>query len=144
MPVRSAIIPNLHYDDAPAAIAFLCAAFGFEARAVHYSDSDPSVVQHAQLVLDGNMIMLSTYGKSDYGALAGLKTVQAAGGNTQIPYIVIDDVAGHHARAKAAGADIFMEPVEQDYGGSNYSARDPEGYVWSFGDYDPWADAPET
>jgi uncharacterized glyoxalase superfamily protein PhnB len=111
---------------------------------VHYHDSDASIVQHAQLVLDGNMIMLSTFGKSDYAKLAGLKTVGAAGGNTQIPYIVIDDVAGHHARAKAAGADIFMEPVAQDYGGSNYSARDPEGYVWSFGDYDPWADVPEA
>jgi uncharacterized glyoxalase superfamily protein PhnB len=41
----------------------------------------------------------------------------------------------------AAGADIFFEPEDQDYGGRVYSARDPEGYVWSFGSYDPWAGA---
>jgi uncharacterized glyoxalase superfamily protein PhnB len=140
MPVRPAIIPTLLYEDAPAAITFLCKAFGFEKRAVFADDTDPNVIQHAQLVLDGNMIMLSTYGKSEYTALAGLKTVGQAGGNTQIPYIVIDAVDGHAARARAAGADIFMEPTAQDYGGSNYSARDPEGNVWSFGDYDPWAD----
>lgn len=140
MPVRPAIIPNLLYEDAPAAIDFLCKAFGFEKRAVFADDRDSRIIQHAQLVLDGNMIMLSTYGKSDYTALAGLKTVRLAGGNTQIPYIVIDDVDAHAARARAAGADIFMEPTAQDYGGSNYSARDPEGNVWSFGNYDPWAD----
>lgn len=140
MPVRTAIIPNLLYEDAPAAIVFLCKAFGFEKRAVFADDKDPNTIQHAQLVLDGNMIMLSTFGKSDYTRLAGLKTVRQAGGNTQIPYIVIDDVERHAARARAAGADIFMEPTAQDYGGSNYSARDPEGNVWSFGNYDPWAD----
>ena len=140
MPVRPAIIPNLLYEDAPAAIDFLCKAFGFEKRAVFADDRDSRIIQHAQLVLDGNMIMLSTYGKSDYTALAGLKTVRQAGGNTQIPYIVIDDVDAHAVRARAAGADIFMEPTVQDYGGLNYSARDPEGNVWSFGNYDPWAD----
>lgn len=37
--------------------------------------------------------------------------------------------------------DVFEPPVARDYGGTGYSARDPEGNVWSFGDYDPWADA---
>lgn len=141
MPVRPAIIPNLHYEDAPAAIEFLCNAFGFEKRAVHADDQDPKLVQHAQLTFQGNMIMLSTLGKSEYAELAGLKTVRDAGGNTQLCYIVIDDVDGHAAKARAAGADIFSEPEDQDYGGRVYSARDPEGNVWSFGSYDPWADS---
>jgi uncharacterized glyoxalase superfamily protein PhnB len=33
-----------------------------------------------------------------------------------------------------------MPPEDQDYGGRVYSARDPEGHVWSFGSYDPWAE----
>lgn len=141
MPVTPAIIPCLRYADAPAAIEFLCAAFGFTRHAVYTDDANPALVRHAQLSLDGNLIMLATAQASDYAAAAPLLTVEAAGGCTQTCYIVIDDVDAHAERARAAGADIFMPPADQDYGGRVYSARDPEGNVWSFGDYDPVAPA---
>jgi uncharacterized glyoxalase superfamily protein PhnB len=143
MPVKPAIIPCLRYEDAPAAIDFLCRAFGFERHAVYADDKDPAIIQHAQLVDRGNMIMLSSVARSDseWVEKSGMKTVAQAGGNTQAPYIVLDDVDAHAARARAAGAEIIAEPADQDYGGRVYSARDPEGYVWSFGSYDPWADA---
>jgi uncharacterized glyoxalase superfamily protein PhnB len=54
-------------------------------------------------------------------------------------YLIVADVDAHADRARAAGAEIFLEPVDQDYGGRGYSARDFEGNVWSFGNYDPWA-----
>ena len=139
MPVRPAIIPCLRYEDAPAAIDFLCDAFGFTRHAIFADDDDPSIIHHAQLVRDGNMIMLSTVADSDHARAAPLTTVKKAHGNTQAPYVVIDDVDAHAATARAAGADIYSPPVDQDYGGRGYSARDPEGNVWSFGDYDPWA-----
>jgi uncharacterized glyoxalase superfamily protein PhnB len=142
MTVKPAIIPCLRYADAPAAIDFLCNAFGFARHAVHADDKDPSIVHHAQLTDRGCMIMLASLGDSDWAEKAGLRTVAQAGGNTQTAYLVIDDVDGHAARARAAGAGIVSEPEDQDYGGRVYSARDPEGYVWSFGSYDPWADAP--
>jgi len=141
MPVKPAIIPCLRYEDAPAAIDFLCAAFGFERHAVYADDRDPNIVHHAQLSDRGNMIMLASVMPSEWARKAGLKTVAEAGGNTQAPYIVIDDVDSHAAHARAAGAEIVAEPEDQDYGGRVYSARDPEGYVWSFGSYDPWAGA---
>jgi uncharacterized glyoxalase superfamily protein PhnB len=141
MPVKPAIIPCLRYRDAQGAITFLCDAFGFERHAVFADDKDPSVVHHAQLVRNGCMIMLSSIQDSDYAAKAGMKTVAEAGGNTQAPYLVIDDVDAHADRARAAGAEIFFEPADQDYGGRVYSARDPEGNAWSFGSYDPWAPA---
>ena len=136
MPVKPAIIPSLRYRDAPAAIDFPCDAFGFTRHAVHADPADPSVIHHAQLVLDGNMIMLGSVRDSDYGSGAPMVTVAEAGGNTHALYVVLDDVA---ARARAAGADIFMEPADQDYGGRSYACRDPEGHAWSFGNYDPWA-----
>ena len=141
MTVKPAIIPCLRYEDAPAAIDFLCRAFGFERHAVHADDQDPGIVHHAQLTDRGNMIMLSSVGRGDgeWADKAGMKTVTQAGGNTQTVYIVLDDVDAHAARARAAGAEIIAEPADQDYGGRVYSARDPEGYVWSFGSYDPWA-----
>lgn len=61
------------------------------------------------------------------------------GGVTATAYIVIDDVDAHHARAVAAGAEIVAPPEDQDYGGRHYCCRDPEGHLWSFGSYDPWA-----
>lgn len=141
MPVKPAIIPCLRYRDAPVAIDFLCDAFGFERHAVHADPDDPKLIHHAQLVRDGHMIMLATVASSEWAEKAGMKTVAEAGGNTQAPYIVVDDVDAHAARARAAGAEIIAEPEDQDYGGRVYSARDPEGYVWSFGSYDPWAGA---
>ncbi len=142
MTVKPAIIPCLRYEDAPAAIDFLCRAFGFERHAVYADDKDPTIVRHAQLVDRGCMIMLSSVGRSDteWAEKSGMKTVAQAGGNTQAPYIVLDDVDAHAAGARAAGAEIIAEPADQDYGGRVYSARDPEGYVWSFGSYDPWAE----
>lgn len=140
MPVRSAIIPNLHYQDAPAAIDFLCNAFGFTARAVYPDDKNPAMIQHAQLVRDDVMIMLSSFRDTEFSKLAEITSVANAGGNTQTPYIILSDVDAHCERAQASGAKIIMPPKDQDYGGRVYSARDPEGYTWSFGSYDPWAD----
>ena len=30
-----------------------------------------------------------------------------------------------------------MAPTDQDYGSRDFSARDPEGNIWSFGTYRP-------
>lgn len=139
MAVKPAIIPSLRYADAPAAIDFLCDAFGFTRHAVYADPEDASFIHHAQLVRDGNMIMLSSERDSPYAEAAKMLTPKQAGGNTQATYVVLDDVDGHADRARAAGAEIIMPPEDQDYGGRVYSARDPEGYAWSFGNYDPWA-----
>jgi uncharacterized glyoxalase superfamily protein PhnB len=58
---------------------------------------------------------------------------------TQGIYVVVDDVDAHYARAKAAGAEIVIDIKTQGYGGRDYTARDLEGHVWTFGTYDPWA-----
>jgi uncharacterized glyoxalase superfamily protein PhnB len=137
--MRHDIIANLRYADAPRAIEFLCSAFAFERRAVHLDDKDPHIVRHAQLVWRDRMVMISSVQDSPYQHLAKMKTVAEAGGATVGLYLVVDDVHAHAKRARAAGAEIFLGPDDKDYGGSGYSARDTEGNVWSFGDYDPWA-----
>ena len=54
----------------------------------------------------------------------------------------VADPDAHCAQAKAAGAEIVRGPYANDgYPGRAYDARDPEGNVWNFGSYDPWADA---
>src|SRR5918996_6483649 len=122
------ISPSLRYRDATAAIDFLERAFGFERGAVHQGDD--GVVQHAELRYDGEWIMLGQTSDGSDGRL-GLDTGPA------LTYVVVEDPDAHYERARAAGAEIVRELTDQDYGSRDYTARDPEGNVWSFGTYRP-------
>ncbi|MFC3712750.1 VOC family protein [Sphingoaurantiacus capsulatus] len=139
--MRHALIPCLRYKDAPAAIDFLCDAFGFERHMVFTDEQDPSLVHHAQLLLDGNMIMLGSDRPGDTRDLYRWKTPDEAGGITMCVCAVIDDPDAHAARAKAAGARIVRGPYDNEgYPGRAYDALDTEGNVWNFGSYDPFAE----
>jgi len=46
--------------------------------------------------------------------------------------VIVDDVDGHYARAKAAGAQIIDEPKDQSYGYRHYGCADPQGHEWWF------------
>lgn len=50
---------------------------------------------------------------------------------------MVDDPDAHHDRAQAAGARIVRELEDMEYGSREYSARDLEGNLWSFGTYEP-------
>jgi uncharacterized glyoxalase superfamily protein PhnB len=129
------VIPALQYEDAPAAIDFLCRAFGFEKSAVY--EGEGGSIDHAQLTLGNGMIMLGSVKETEYGKL--LVRPREVGGVTMSVYVIVEDADAHFARAKAAGAEITHELVTKDYGGRDYSCKDPEGNVWTFGTYDPWA-----
>lgn len=129
------IIPTLKYRDAPAAIDWLCRAFGFARHLVVEGDSN--LIEHAQLTLGEGMIMLGSVRESEFDKLQKPPSSNS-GAVTQSPYIVIEDVDGHYSRALAAGAEIVMAPADQDYGGRLYACKDPEGHLWSFGSYNPW------
>jgi uncharacterized glyoxalase superfamily protein PhnB len=132
------VIPTMRYSDAAAAIAWLCEAFGFERHLV--VPGEDGTIVHAQLVFGNGMVMLGSARASEFDNLQ--KPPSALGGAvSQSPYIIVDDVDKHHARAVAAGAEIVIDIRDEDYGGRDYSCRDPEGHVWNFGSYDPWASA---
>jgi len=132
------VIPTVRYNDAAAAMAWLCEAFGFEKHLV--VPGEDGTIAHAQLVFGNGMIMLGSAGDGEFDGLQ--KPPSALGGAvSQSPYILVDDADNHYARAVAAGAEIVMEIRDEDYGGREYSCRDPEGHVWNFGSYDPWASA---
>ena len=129
------IIPTLRYQDAPAAIEWLCRAFGFEKHLV--VPGDGNIIHHAQLVLGNGMIMLGSARDDVFGCLQ--KPPAAVGGvGTQSAYIIVPDADAHHARAVAAGAVVVYPLKDEDYGGRGYSCKDPEGHLWNFGTYDPW------
>jgi uncharacterized glyoxalase superfamily protein PhnB len=127
------IFPSVRYQDANAAIDWLKRAFGFEEHAV-YRDDD-GTVGHAELRLGIGMIMIGQVREADWMDGRAPDPLASAHGI----YVVIDDVDAHHDRAKAAGAEIVREPIDEDFGGRDYRVRDLEGNQWSFGNYDPYA-----
>jgi uncharacterized glyoxalase superfamily protein PhnB len=127
------IFPALRYRDAAAAVEWLERAFGFEEKAVHRGED--GTVQHAELRLGAGLIMFGQHGEDGW---LGSKAPDPLASPLSI-YVAVEDPDAHHARAKAAGADIVGELTDQDYGSREYSARDLEGNLWSFGTYDPYA-----
>jgi uncharacterized glyoxalase superfamily protein PhnB len=115
----------LRYRDAAAALDFLERAFGFR-RVADYRDDDGNVA-HAELAYGTGMVMVSGARDDLYGPHVGQGWA----------YVVVDDADGHYERAQAAGAEILRPVEDQDYGSRDYSARDPEGNIWSFGTYHP-------
>lgn len=121
--------PTLQADDALALIDFYVETFGFLKTAV-YAEGDR--VAHAQLDWpDGGGIMLGSYQPdAEWSRTPG----------TLGAYIVTDRMDEVYARVQAAGATIVRPLTTTDYGGPEFSVRDPEGNMWSFGSYrgEPW------
>jgi uncharacterized glyoxalase superfamily protein PhnB len=130
---EATMYPFTRYEDARAAIDWLCEAFGLEAREV--TEGEDGTVFHAELAYDGSALMIGSARENDWG----LKTPRELGGVTAGTYVVVDDVDAHYERARVAGAEILMELADTVYGSREYMARDPEGHIWSFGTYRPRA-----
>ncbi len=131
----STLIPCLRYRNAPAAIAWLCAAFGFERHLVVPGPDD--TIAHAQLTLGTGMIMLGSVRNDEYGGR--IKQPDEIGSfETQSPYIVVANADATYARAKALGAEIVHEIHDEAYGGRGFGCKDPEGHYWYIGSYNPW------
>lgn len=97
-------------------------------------ENPDGTIAHAELTHGTGMIMLGSVAPPETSAYS---QVAPPPGASSI-YVVIEDTDAHHARAVAAGAQVVMAPVDQDYGSREYTARDPEGNLWTFGTYDPW------
>jgi len=120
------IIPYLAYQDAPAAIEFLCKAFGFTER-FRYAMPDGRI-GHAELALgDGAVIYLA----SVYSEMGFASPQDLSGVHCQI-HCQVEDVDAHYQRAHSAGATVVAEPEDQFYGDRMYRALDPEGHRWMF------------
>jgi uncharacterized glyoxalase superfamily protein PhnB len=131
------IVPFIGYEDAAAAIEWLGRAFGFVEDRDERREAGGTVM-HAQLELEGAIIFLSTPG--DYVSPRRMREdselARRAYDNQWVidgHFVEVDDVDAHHERAVAAGATILREPEEPGVGYRIYSAEDPEGHRWMFG-----------
>jgi uncharacterized glyoxalase superfamily protein PhnB len=123
------------YQDAAAAIEWLCSAFGFEVRLK--VEGENGRIEHCELSLGDGLIMLaqenSNAERAWKRALRSPKSLNGA--NTQCLMFYVDDAEAHCAHARARGARIVEEPAVHDYGDDywsdrSYGAIDPEGHLW--------------
>ena len=125
---RPNIFPVVRYKDGAAAIEWLGRAFGFSKHFVA-PDADGTIA-HAELSFGPGIIMLG----------GERKTPDPKNPWDQVAmglYVQVEDVDAHYARAKAAGAEIVRELADTSYGAREYSVRDLDGNLWSFGTYRP-------
>ena len=109
----STVIPVLAYSDMPAAVTWLCDAFGFVER-LRIGD------HRTQLeVGTGALVVVQREGSAP--------SVQD--GSVMIR---VDDAHAHCARATRHGARIVLPPTDYPFGERQYSADDPEGHRWTF------------
>jgi uncharacterized glyoxalase superfamily protein PhnB len=85
---------------------------------------------HAELTLGGAIVMLGTAG-------AGREPFNSLPAGGRLVYCAVDEIDALYERARQNGADIALEIMDTDYGSRDFTARDPEGNLWSFGTYRP-------
>ncbi len=130
------VFPVLRYRDAEAALRWLQDAFGFAEQVVYRDDSGG--LAHVELRLGAGSVMLAQF-REGGGPSGGTAPDPLA--STVSIYVVVPDPDAHHAQAVAAGARVIRELIDESYGSREYTARDLEGNLWTFGTYDPYAEA---
>jgi uncharacterized glyoxalase superfamily protein PhnB len=125
--------PALRYLDAPAAIDWLERVFGLQRQLV--VDGPNATIAHAQLSLDGALIMLGSSGtRSD---AYPVRSPGEVSGLSSSLYVYAADPDVRWVRARDGGARIVTEPYDTDYGSREFSAFDCEGHFWTFGTFRP-------
>jgi uncharacterized glyoxalase superfamily protein PhnB len=130
-----AVIPMLAYENGPAALDWLAAAFAFVER-TRIVDASGRLA-HGEMDTGGGMVMLATPSPAYQGPAHHREECETARRWSAVPYIIdgvlvhVDDLQAHCERARAHGARILSEP-EQDENGVRYRAEDVEGHRWMF------------
>jgi uncharacterized glyoxalase superfamily protein PhnB len=130
------IFPMIAYEDPAAAIEWLTEAFGFRERGERYVSED-GTIGHAELELDGHVVMLAAPSPDYQSPRTHRETCEAADRWLDNPWVVdgllvlVDDLDAHHAHAVAAGANV-IRPPEEGPDGRLYTAEDLEGHRWMF------------
>lgn len=128
------IAAALYYQDANAAIDWLCRAFGFEVR-LKVAGPDGGV-EHSELQFGEGLVMVGEASRRERAPYRRAPA-EVDGANTQNLMLYVDDAAAHLERARAAGAEI-TEPLQtHDHGADywtdrGYACRDPYGHHWWF------------
>ncbi|MBV7481556.1 VOC family protein [Bordetella sp. BOR01] len=124
------LFPTLRCQDAEAMIRWLIEVYGFTEHVVY---RHAGTVQHAELAMGSSILMLGQHRDDAYGKMVG----GLDGRRTDSLYVAVDNPDTLYDKVKAAGAQIESEPNDTSYGSREFSCRDPEMNLWTFGTYWP-------
>jgi uncharacterized glyoxalase superfamily protein PhnB len=134
------LIPATRYRDCAAALDFITRVLGLEEHAVYRSEDGE--IQHAQIRLGAGLMMFGP-GADDNPFDAYMADPQELGGRETTTIYAVEAgpevLRARWDRVQAAGAKVLLPLADQPYGGAGFTIADPEGHIWSFGDYDPMA-----
>ena len=123
------------YQDAAAAIDWLCNAFGFEVRLK--IEGDNGRIEHSELTYGEGLLMVAQESpQSERGWKSAMRSPKSLNGAaTQSIMFFVDDADAHCAHARRHGARIIEELATHDYGADHWSDRsygalDPEAHPW--------------
>lgn len=126
------IFPVLGYADTREAIEWLKHAFGLTERLI--VEDGAGNIAHAEIGIGHSIVMPS--GRDEADTSNPWSSIDFG------LYVCVEDVGSHFERSRAVGAQIVRELGDTDYGASEYSVRDLEGNLWSFGTYRPEGSRP--
>lgn len=118
------VVPELRYEDAGAALEWLCRVFG--CRELLRWEDENGAVGHADFEFPGGGICMLERGRGAY---------QRPGPGIPPHWIIlvfVDDVDEHYRRVVAAGGQPEAEPADRPWGLRQYRVPDLEGHVWEF------------
>jgi len=112
--------------DAAAAIDFYARAFG--ARELFRLTEPGGRVGHAEIDLDGHVLMLS----EEYPEM-GVRSPEGLGATPVTLHLHVEDADATVARAVAAGGTLERDLQDHFYGERSGTVRDPFGHRWLIG-----------
>jgi uncharacterized glyoxalase superfamily protein PhnB len=135
----ASVTPFVGYEDAAAAIDWLCAAFGAtENRAARVTGAD-GTIGHAELSFGEDATVFVSTPPGYLSPRRHRESCAEARAMYDNPWVIdglfveVADVEAHYGRARERGATILREPEDPGVGFRLYTAEDPEGHRWMFG-----------
>ena len=116
----------LHYAKPAAAGRWLRDVFGFE-PATNVPEVEPDDPGHAWIEFHVGNSSIILWGRES--------AADASAPITHTPFVYVDDLDAHFARARAQGAEIVQDIQSQGF--RAYQAADPEGNHWTFAQASP-------
>lgn len=131
-PAHVNLIPVVRYADCNAATAMFTDVFGFTAGNVFRDDSGNIV--HGEFSFGHGGIMIGPVADTAFGKY--MRQPKEAGGITASFFVIVADPDAAFAKCEAAGLEVLLPLRDESYGSREFTVRDAEGHIWTFGTYE--------